>query len=68
MFMEVFWMSYCSIPCPMCGSWQQHTWEQYQLAMKCQQIMCWDSCRMDVNAPAMWIFLNKIVLDGSEEE
>jgi len=30
--------------------------------------MCWDKCGMDVFAPAMWIWMNKIVLNGSEEE
>lgn len=61
-------MSFCGIPCPMCNSLIEHTWEQYQLAIKCQQIMCWDKCGMDVYAPAMWIFLNKIVLVEGEEE
>lgn len=61
-------MSYCSIPCPQCGTYLIHTWEEYQLALKCQQIMCWHSCGMDVFAPALEIFLNKIVLDGSVEE
>jgi len=61
-------MSYCSIPCPICGCWKQHTWEQYQLAVQSQQIMCWDKCGMDVFAPTMWIWMNKIVLNGSEEE
>lgn len=60
-------MSYASIPCPSCGSRRVVDWDEYELIMKCQQFMCWDSCGMDVFAPPMWVFLNKVVLNGVVE-
>lgn len=30
--------------------------------------MCWDKCGMDIFAPGMWIFLNKVVLNGAVED
>jgi len=56
------------MPCPVCSTYRMIDWEEYQLIITTQQFMCWDSCGMDVYAPPMWVFLNKVVLDGSEQE
>jgi hypothetical protein len=61
-------MSYASVPCPVCGVHRIVDWEEYTLILDCHQFMCWNSCGMDVFANPMWVFMNKIVLDGSAEE
>jgi hypothetical protein len=57
-------VSYASIPCPSCGKHRVVEWDEYQLIMKCQQFMCWGSCGMDIFAPAIWVFMNKVILNG----
>jgi len=61
-------MKFASVPCPVCATYRMIDWEEYQLIITTQQFMCWDSCGMDVYVPPMWVFMNKVVLDGSEQE
>jgi len=61
-------MIYCLIQCPLCGFDISLDWEGYQLAVQCEQLMCWEPCGMDVYAPAMYIFLNNRFVDDQWRE